>query len=79
MRGRKTGEPRRTPVNPLTLDDTRYLVAARGHNSIQGLDAVNEQSHTIGRQCDAPFSDGPEIRFQGVGEAFGLAHADHSR
>jgi deazaflavin-dependent oxidoreductase (nitroreductase family) len=28
--GRKTGEPRRTPVNLLTLDDHQYLVAARG-------------------------------------------------
>ena len=31
VRGRKTGEPRRTPVNLLTLDGTRYLVAPRGH------------------------------------------------
>jgi deazaflavin-dependent oxidoreductase (nitroreductase family) len=31
VRGRKTGEWRRTPVNPLTLDGERYLVAARGH------------------------------------------------
>ncbi len=29
--GRKTGEPRRTPVNLLTLDGERYLVAPRGH------------------------------------------------
>ena len=29
--GRKTGEPRRNPVNPLTLDDERYLVAPRGN------------------------------------------------
>lgn len=31
VRGRTTGEPRRTPVNLLTLDDRTYLVAARGH------------------------------------------------
>jgi deazaflavin-dependent oxidoreductase (nitroreductase family) len=31
VRGRKSGEPRRTPVNLLTLDGTRYLVAPRGH------------------------------------------------
>ncbi len=31
MRGRKTGEPHRTPVNPLSLDGARYLVAPRGH------------------------------------------------
>jgi deazaflavin-dependent oxidoreductase (nitroreductase family) len=29
--GRKSGEPRRTPVNLLTLDGQRYLVAPRGH------------------------------------------------
>ena len=28
--GRKSGQPRRTPVNLLTLDGTQYLVAARG-------------------------------------------------
>jgi deazaflavin-dependent oxidoreductase (nitroreductase family) len=31
VRGRKSGEPRRTPVNPLTFDGERYLVAPRGH------------------------------------------------
>jgi deazaflavin-dependent oxidoreductase (nitroreductase family) len=31
VRGRKTGEPRRTPVNLLSLDGERYLVAPRGH------------------------------------------------
>ena len=29
--GRKTGEPRRTPVNLLTYEGDRYLVAPRGH------------------------------------------------
>lgn len=29
--GRSTGEPRRTPVNLLTLDDQQYLVAPRGN------------------------------------------------
>lgn len=28
--GRKSGEPRTTPVNPLTLDGERYLLAPRG-------------------------------------------------
>ncbi|WP_443052074.1 nitroreductase family deazaflavin-dependent oxidoreductase [Streptomyces sp. NBC_00250] len=31
VRGRKSGEWRRTPVNLLTLDGDRYLVAPRGH------------------------------------------------
>ena len=30
VRGRTTGEPRRVPVNLLTLDDHQYLVAPRG-------------------------------------------------
>jgi deazaflavin-dependent oxidoreductase (nitroreductase family) len=30
VRGRKTGQPRRTPVNLLTVGDTTYLVAPRG-------------------------------------------------
>src|SRR6476661_6998644 len=29
--GRKTGEPRRVPVNLLTLDDRQYLVSPRGN------------------------------------------------
>lgn len=29
-RGRRSGTPHHTPVNLLTLDDTQYLVAARG-------------------------------------------------
>jgi hypothetical protein len=28
--GRKTGEPRRTPVNPLSFEGERYLVARAG-------------------------------------------------
>ena len=31
VRGRKSGEWRTTPVNPLALDGQRYLVAPRGH------------------------------------------------
>lgn len=31
VRGRKSGEWRRTPVNPLSYQGDRYLVAARGH------------------------------------------------
>jgi deazaflavin-dependent oxidoreductase (nitroreductase family) len=43
VRGRTTGEPRRTPVNPLTLDGTRYLVAPRGHTQwVRNLRARGE-------------------------------------
>ncbi|MGP4111103.1 nitroreductase family deazaflavin-dependent oxidoreductase [Streptomyces sp. 4N509B] len=31
VRGRRSGEWRRTPVNVLTVDGQRYLVAPRGH------------------------------------------------
>ena len=31
VKGRKSGEWRRTPVNPLDFDGDRYLVAPRGH------------------------------------------------
>jgi deazaflavin-dependent oxidoreductase (nitroreductase family) len=31
VRGRKSGEPRRTPVNLMTFEGRRYLVAPRGH------------------------------------------------
>jgi deazaflavin-dependent oxidoreductase (nitroreductase family) len=31
VRGRKSGEWRRTPVNVLTLDGDRYVIAPRGH------------------------------------------------
>ena len=31
VRGRKTGTPQSVPVNLLTLDGRRYLVAPRGH------------------------------------------------
>lgn len=31
VRGRKSGDWRPTPVNPLTVDGARYLVAPRGH------------------------------------------------
>jgi deazaflavin-dependent oxidoreductase (nitroreductase family) len=51
VRGRKTGEPRRTPVNLLTLDDTRYLVAARGHTHwVRNLRAQGEGRLLVGRR-----------------------------
>jgi deazaflavin-dependent oxidoreductase (nitroreductase family) len=31
VRGRKSGKPYRTPVNPMTFEGQRYLVAPRGH------------------------------------------------
>jgi deazaflavin-dependent oxidoreductase (nitroreductase family) len=51
VRGRKTGEPRRTPVNPLTLDGNRYLVSPRGHTQwVRNLRAQGEGRLLVGRR-----------------------------
>jgi deazaflavin-dependent oxidoreductase (nitroreductase family) len=51
VRGRKTGQPRRTPVNLLTLDGTRYLVAPRGHTQwVRNLRAAGEGELLLGRR-----------------------------
>ena len=51
IRGRKTGEPRRTPVNLLTLDGVRYLVAPRGHTQwVRNLRAAGEGDLLLGRR-----------------------------
>ena len=54
VRGRKTGEPRRTPVNLLTLDGTRYLVAPRGRTQwVRNLRARGEGRLLLGRRAQA--------------------------
>jgi deazaflavin-dependent oxidoreductase (nitroreductase family) len=56
VRGRRSGEPRRTPVNLLTLDGTRYLVAPRGHTQwVRNLRASGEGRLLLGRRA-APFT-----------------------
>jgi deazaflavin-dependent oxidoreductase (nitroreductase family) len=53
VRGRTTGEPRRTPVNPLTLDGTRYLVAPRGRTQwVRNLSARGEGRLIVGRRAE---------------------------
>ena len=53
VRGRKTGEPRRIPVNPLTLEGTRYLVAPRGHTEwVRNLRAQGEGRLLLGRRAE---------------------------
>jgi deazaflavin-dependent oxidoreductase (nitroreductase family) len=50
VRGRKSGQPRRTPVNVLTLDGTRYLVAPRGHTQwVRNLRVVGQGELLLGR------------------------------
>ena len=54
--GRKTGEPRRTPVNLLVLDGTRYLVAPRGHTQwVRNLRASTGGRLWLGRRSE-PFT-----------------------
>ena len=53
--GRKTGQPRRTPVNLLTLEGKRYLVAPRGHTQwVRNLRAAGEGELRVGRRSE-PF------------------------
>jgi deazaflavin-dependent oxidoreductase (nitroreductase family) len=53
VRGRKSGEPRRTPVNLLTLDGERYLVAPRGHTQwVRNLRARGEGRLLVGRRTE---------------------------
>jgi deazaflavin-dependent oxidoreductase (nitroreductase family) len=53
VRGRKTGQPRRTPVNLLTLEGTRYLVAPRGHTQwVRNLRAQGDGRLLLGRRAE---------------------------
>jgi len=53
IRGRKTGQPRRTPVNLLTLEGARYLVAPRGHTQwVRNLRAQGEGRLLLGRRAE---------------------------
>src|ERR1700758_4958005 len=57
VRGRKSGEWRTTPVNPLRLKDgTRYLVAPRGNTQwVRNLRAVGTGELRLGRKVE-PFA-----------------------
>jgi deazaflavin-dependent oxidoreductase (nitroreductase family) len=49
--GRKTGEPRRTPVNLMTFEGGRYLVAPRGHTQwVRNLRVSGSGRLLIGRR-----------------------------
>ena len=53
VRGRKSGEPRRTPVNLMTFQGRRYLVAARGHTHwVRNLRARGEGRLLVGRRAE---------------------------
>ena len=55
VRGRKSGTPRQTPVNLLTIDGTRYLVAPRGHTQwVRNLRAAGGAGTLrVGRRAEA--------------------------
>jgi deazaflavin-dependent oxidoreductase (nitroreductase family) len=53
VRGRKSGQWRRTPVNPLTFQGERYLVAPRGNTQwVRNLRASGEGRLVLGRRAE---------------------------
>ena len=51
VRGRSSGVPREVPVNPLTVDGHRYLVAPRGNTQwVRNLRAAGEGDLLLGRR-----------------------------
>ena len=55
VRGRRSGVWRETPVNPLTVDDDRYLVAPRGETQwVRNLRAAGGGELRLGRKAE-PF------------------------
>ena len=56
VRGRSSGEWRTTPVNPLTIDGARYLVAPRGNTQwVRNMRAAGGGELHIGRRVE-PFT-----------------------
>jgi len=56
VKGRTSGEWRTTPVNPLRVDGTRYLVAPRGNTQwVRNLRVVGTGELRIGRKAE-PFT-----------------------
>jgi deazaflavin-dependent oxidoreductase (nitroreductase family) len=53
VRGRRSGEVRTTPVNPLRHDGARYLGAARGETQwVRNLRVAGEAELTVGRRTE---------------------------
>ena len=68
VRGRKSGELRITPVNPLDFEGGRYLVAPRGETQwVRNLRAAGEAELRVGskrqtvRATEVPTEERPEI------------------
>jgi len=70
VRGRRTGTPQSVPVNLLTLDGDRYLVAPRGNTQwVRNVRAAGEAKLRVGRRVEqvrlveVPVGDrGPVLR-----------------
>ena len=53
VRGRKSGEWRTTPVNPLTIDGQRYLISPRGNTQwVRNMRAAGGGELRIGRRVE---------------------------
>jgi len=53
VRGRKTGEWRSTPVNPLSYEGKRYLVSPRGHTQwVRNMRAAGGGELRVGRRVE---------------------------
>jgi deazaflavin-dependent oxidoreductase (nitroreductase family) len=53
VRGRKSGEWRTTPVNPLTYNGEKYLVAPRGHTQwVRNIRVVGGGELRLGRKVE---------------------------
>jgi deazaflavin-dependent oxidoreductase (nitroreductase family) len=53
VRGRKSGEWRSTPVNPLTLDGQRYLISPRGQTQwVRNMRAAGGGELRVGRRVE---------------------------
>ena len=66
--GRRSGEPRRNPVNLLELEGARYLVSPRGHTQwVRNLRVSGEGALILGRRrepfraTEVPLDDTPPI------------------
>jgi deazaflavin-dependent oxidoreductase (nitroreductase family) len=58
VRGRTSGAPRRTPVNLLTFEGERYLVAPRGTTQwVRNLRAAGGAELKVGRRVEAVVAD----------------------
>ena len=54
VRGRTSGQWRINPVNPLTLEGSRYLVAPRGHTQwVRNLRVAGGGELRVGRRAEA--------------------------